>query len=245
VVAELCVLSNVTVAFGGLKAIDDVSLTLHDDSGIAGMIGPNGAGKSTCLKVIAGALKPTSGNVEVLGHRLRGKPNTAKVAREGVARTFQIPRPFARMSVRENVLVARLATLRRGRGDPQAEVDELLERMDLSDVADKLAGSLPLAARKKLEVARAMAIEPKLLLLDEVFEGLSDTEIQELVGILRDLHESGIKLLLVEHVLRALRQLATYLVVLDKGCLIAEGEVEEVLCSDCVKEAYLGFGGAT
>lgn len=242
--SELCVLENVTVAFGGVRALDGVSLSLNADAGITGIIGPNGAGKSTCLSVIAGAQKPTSGTVKVLGRQLTHNANTAKVARWGVARTFQIPRPFVDMTVRENVMVARLASSR-GKGVDQAgRVDELLERMGLGDISAKLAGSLALASRKKLEVARAMAINPKLILLDEVFEGLSDYEIQELVTILRGLHEGGIRLVLVEHVLRALRQLATSLVVFEKGSVIAQGDVDDVLESARVKEAYLGFGGA-
>jgi len=244
-VSELCVLKNVTVAFGGVKALDNVSLALDADAGVTGIIGPNGAGKSTCLSVIAGALKPTAGSVQVLGRSLTGKANTAKVARWGVARTFQIPRPFVGMTIRENVMVARLAS-RRGKGvDHAASVDELLERIGLNRISAKLAGSLALAQRKKLEVARAMAINPKLILLDEVFEGLSDSEIQELVTILRGLREDGIRLVLVEHVLRALRQLATSLVVFEKGVVIAQGDIGDVLASSRVREAYLGFGAAT
>lgn len=240
----LCVLDNVTVAFGGVKAMDDVSLTLTKEMGITGIIGPNGAGKSTALSVIAGARRPTSGGAEVLGRQLSRRTTASKVARWGVARTFQIPRPFVDMTVRENVMVARLAHSRGSAAEQVASVDELLRRMDLHDISGKLAGSLALASRKKLEVARALAIAPKLLLLDEVFEGLSDSEIQELVAILQAVHEDGIHLILVEHVLRALRQLATSLVVLEKGAVLAQGPVDEVLEDPRVQEAYLGFGGA-
>lgn len=241
--SSLVALDAVTVAFGGVKALDDVTLHLDAGAGITGIIGPNGAGKSTCLSVIAGARRPTSGTVAVLGNRLVRTHATA-VARSGVARTFQVPRPFSDMTVRENVLVARLASRARSRRSEADKVEQLLERMRLADIAGQNAGSLPLAARKKLEVARAMAIEPRLVLLDEVFEGLSDKEIGELVTILRGLDADGIHLVLVEHVLRALRQLATSLVVFEKGSVIAHGDVEEVLSSDRVKEAYLGFGGA-
>ena len=243
-VPHACVLDNVTVAFGGVKAMDGVSLTLETDGAITGIIGPNGAGKSTCLSVIAGARRPTSGHVEVLGRRLSGRTSSAKVARWGVARTFQIPRPFVDMTVRENVMVARLASSRGKAAVQAASVDDLLERMGLHDISSKPAGSLALASRKKLEVARAMAINPKLILLDEVFEGLSDVEIQELVSILKSVHDDGIRLVLVEHVIKALRQLATALVVFEKGTVIAEGSVEDVLSNRRVQEAYLGFGGA-
>jgi ABC-type branched-subunit amino acid transport system ATPase component len=241
---ELIVLNNVTVAFGGVKALNDVNLSLHADSGITGIIGPNGAGKSTCLSVVAGARRPSSGAVRVLNRDLTRRANAAGVARWGVARTFQVPRPFVDMTVRENVMVARLAGTRRKATREASTVDLILERMGLDRISAQLSGSLPLAGRKKLEVARAIAIDPKLLLLDEVFEGLSDSEIHDLVDILRGLHEEGIHLLLVEHVLRALRQLATSLVVFEKGAVIAQGEVDEVLRSPQVQEAYLGFGGA-
>ncbi|MPZ62138.1 MAG: ATP-binding cassette domain-containing protein [Propionibacteriales bacterium] len=243
-VPEICRLENVTMAFGGVKALDDVSLALGAHTGITGIIGPNGAGKSTCLNVVAGARRPTSGRVTVLGQQLTRSATSTKVARRGVARTFQIPRPFAAMSVRENVLVAVQASAPVRMSRAEQAVEELLEQIGLTSVAGQLAGSLALASRKKLEVARAMAIQPRVLLLDEVFEGLSDTEIHEMVTILRGLDARGIRLVLVEHVLRALRQLATELVVFEKGTVIAHGDVEEVLHDSRVQEAYLGFGGA-
>lgn len=242
---ELCALENVTVAFGGVKALDGLSFSVDDDTGITGVIGPNGAGKSTALSVLSGTRPFSSGRARVLGREITKRATTTKVARWGVARTFQIPRPFVDMTVRENVTVARLATVKRGvRPAEHAQVvEELLERVGLSGLASAPAASLALAPRKKLEVARAVATEPRLILLDEVFEGLSESEIHELVAILRDLHEHGTKLILVEHVLRALRLLATSLVVLEKGTVIAHGEVDEVLRSPQVQEAYLGFGG--
>lgn len=243
--SPLVELRDVTVAFGGVKAMDDVSFTLSEKAGITGIIGPNGAGKSTCLSVIAGARRPTSGHVSVLGRPLGRRTNTASVSRHGVVRTFQIPRPFVDMTIRENVEVAMLAGGRTRRSAKAAEIDDLLERMGLQDSAAQPAGSLPLAARKKLEVARAMATKPELLLLDEVFEGLSDVEIQDLISILRSLDDDGVRLLLVEHVLRALRQLATSLIVFEKGAVIAEGELNEVLDSHRVREAYLGVGADT
>ncbi|WP_109471987.1 ABC transporter ATP-binding protein [Ornithinimicrobium cavernae] len=233
---------NVTVAFGGVKALDNVSLTIGPDTGIVGIIGPNGAGKSTCLSVIAGARRPRSGTVEAMGVPLGRRTNPATMTHAGVARTFQIPRPFTQMTVRENVQVAFAATRRSSDAELQELADHLLERLGIRDQAGKLAGALPLAVRKKLEVARGMAVNPKLLLLDEVFEGLSDTEISDMVTILRGLHEDGVHLVLVEHVLRALRQLADTLIVFEKGQVIATGPVDEVLQSPEVKKAYLGKG---
>lgn len=242
---NICVLDNVTVAFGGVRALDNVSLTLPSDAGITGIIGPNGAGKSTCLSVIAGARRPTQGNVEVLGRQLPRNASSTKIARWGVARTFQIPRPFAGLTVRENILVASRAHSRRRASAAEAAADQVLERMGLAAVSNQTAGSLALAGRKKLEVARAIAIEPEVILLDEVFEGLSDSEIHDVVSILRGLDSDGIRLVLVEHVLRALRQLANQLVVFEKGAVIAHGHVDEVLQSRQVQEAYLGFGDAS
>lgn len=241
---KIFTLDHVTVAFGGVKAVDDVTLSVDDGPGILGIIGPNGAGKSTALSVLCGARRPTSGTVTVLGQKFRGGANPSKAARLGVGRTFQIPRPFVDMTIRENVLVALVADSFASPSKHAAQADELLSRFGLANIADEKAGALPLAQRKKLEVARAVATTPKLLLLDEVFEGLSDAEINEMVGILLGLSSEGIKLVLVEHVLRALRQLATEMVVLEKGKVIAEGAVDDVLASDRVKAAYLGFGSA-
>ncbi|HEX6195683.1 MAG TPA: ATP-binding cassette domain-containing protein [Jiangellaceae bacterium] len=243
--SALVALENVTVAFGGVKALDDVSLRVEPDSGIVGVIGPNGAGKSTCLAVIAGARRPTSGSVEALGTRLGKRTNPTTMAHAGVARTFQIPRPFAQMTVRENVLVALTAANKARTAELERRADELLVRLGIAEHTNNHAGGLPLAVRKKLEMARGMAIGPKLLLLDEVFEGLSDTEIEDVVEILTGLHRDGIHLILVEHVLRALRRLAQTLVVFEKGKIIAHGEVDQVLESPQVKQAYLGQNGAT
>ena len=236
-------LDGVTVAFGGVLALNAVTLDVTTEDGIVGIIGPNGAGKSTCLSVIAGARPATSGTVTALGRPLGSRPNPTRMSRAGVVRTFQIPRPFAEMTIRENVVVA-LASKKRARTSVLVrEADVLLERLGLGPLAGNKAGSLPLAVRKKLEVGRAVASSPRLLLLDEVFEGLSDTEITDMVRILRELHDDGIHLVLVEHVLRALRQLAQTLVVFEKGQVLAHGDLETVLDSAEVKQAYLGGGG--
>lgn len=240
-----CVLENVTVSFGGVKANDDVSLVIDSQPGIMGIIGPNGAGKSTALNVIAGARRPTSGRVEVMGKTLRGNANPGMVARMGVGRTFQIPRPFGQMTLKENVMVGLINKRFRLPSAYEHKAMEILEQVGLASQAGNTAGSLPLASRKKLELARVMSISPKMMLLDEVFEGLSDQEIQDIVGILNGLKDQGIRLVMVEHVIRALRQLATELVVFEKGKIIAQGEINSVLDSDEVKKAYLGFGEST
>jgi ABC-type branched-subunit amino acid transport system ATPase component len=237
-----CVLENVTVSFGGVKANDDVSLVIDSKPGIMGIIGPNGAGKSTALNVIAGARRATSGRVEVMGKTLRGNADPGAVARMGVGRTFQIPRPFGQMTLRENVMVGLISKKFRLPQAHEKTSMDILEQVGLASIANSTAGALPLAARKKLELARVMSIEPKMMLLDEVFEGLSDQEIQDIVTILKGLRDRGIRLVMVEHVIRALRQLATELVVFEKGKIIAQGEITSVLDSDEVKKAYLGFG---
>lgn len=239
-----CVMENVTVSFGGVKANDDVSLVIDSEPGIMGIIGPNGAGKSTALNVIAGARRPTSGRIEVMGKTLRGGANPGAVARMGVGRTFQIPRPFGQMTLRENVMVGLISKRFRLPQAYEARATEILEQVGLASQADSTAGALPLASRKKLELARVMSIGPSMMLLDEVFEGLSDKEIGEIVAILKSLRDQGIRLVMVEHVIRALRQLATELVVFEKGRIIAQGEMNAVLASDEVKQAYLGFGGS-
>lgn len=239
-----CVMENVTVSFGGVKANDDVSLVIDSEPGIMGIIGPNGAGKSTALNVIAGARRPTSGRIEVMGKTLRGGANPGAVARMGVGRTFQIPRPFGQMTLSENVMVGLISKRFRLPQAHEARATEILEQVGLASQADSTAGALPLASRKKLELARVMSIGPRMMLLDEVFEGLSDQEIGEIVTILKSLRDQGIRLVMVEHVIRALRQLATELVVFEKGRIIAQGEMNAVLDSDQVKEAYLGFGGS-
>ncbi len=237
-----CVLENVTVSFGGVKANDDVSLVIDSKPGIMGIIGPNGAGKSTALNVIAGARRATSGRVEVMGKTLRGNADPGAVARMGVGRTFQIPRPFGQMTLRENVMVGLINKKFRLPQAYEKTAMDILEQVGLASIANSTAGALPLAARKKLELARVMSIEPKMMLLDEVFEGLSDQEIQDIVAILRGLRDRGIRLVMVEHVIRALRQSATELVVFEKGKIIAQGEINSVLDSEEVKKAYLGFG---
>lgn len=239
-----CVMENVTVSFGGVKANDDVSLVIDSEPGIMGIIGPNGAGKSTALNVIAGARRPTSGRIEVMGKTLRGGANPGAVARMGVGRTFQIPRPFGQMTLRENVMVGLISKRFRLPQAYEARATEILEQVGLASQANSTAGALPLASRKKLELARVMSIGPRMMLLDEVFEGLSDQEIGEIVAILKSLRDQGIRLVMVEHVIRALRQLATELVVFEKGRIIAQGEMNAVLDSDEVKQAYLGFGGS-
>lgn len=228
---------KLTKRFGGLVANDEVSFTV-DAGEIVAIIGPNGSGKSTLFNCIAGHHSPTSGSVRLAGVELIGRAPEA-IARFGLMRTWQIPRSFAGMSVLENVMVGALlrhpAPVR-----ARHEAQRVLDAVALSDRGAARAGDLNIARQKRLELARALAASPTLLLLDEVAGGLNPAEAQELVGILREIHARGITLLIVEHVLEVVMRLAHRVLVLEHGELIASGTPEEVVRDPVVIEAYLG-----
>ncbi len=225
--------------FGGLVALEEVSLVLPAGS-VTGVIGPNGAGKSTLIGLLGGALRPDAGNILFDGRDITALPAEER-ARLGIGRTYQIPRPFLEMTVEENLEVAQAATQRRLRGaDRQRRRRELLEQAGLTDVGSRCARELPLLRRKRLEVARALALEPRILLLDEVGAGLVDSEISELVALIKNVAARGVTILIVEHVLRVVRECCSRLHVLDFGRSIAEGDPATVLASDDVASVYLG-----
>ena len=225
--------------FGGLIAVDDLSLEVRAGS-ILGVIGPNGAGKSTLIGLIAGALRVSTGSVRLEGRDITARSAAAR-ARLGIGRTYQIPRPFLEMTVEENLEVAQLGSGRRQRVSvARVARSEILERCGLTAERDRFARELPLLRRKRLEVARALALEPRLLLLDEVGAGLTGEEITELVNLIRSVQADGVTVLLVEHVLRIVRETCTRLIVLNFGRKLAEGRPAEVLSSDAVAEVYLG-----
>ena len=233
----LLTLDAVRKRFRGLVAVDGVSFAVPQGA-IFGLIGPNGAGKTTLFNVIAGAMRPDGGAIHFVGEPIHGLPADA-VCRRGIARTFQVVRPFPALSVEDNVLIGALLH-RHDVKTARAHARELLGRLDLFDKRHRPAATLTLPDRKRLEVARALATEPRLLLLDEVMAGLRPTETDRMVAILRALNRDGLTILLIEHVMRAVMALATHVLVLDHGVAIAEGAPEAVVRDPAVVQSYLG-----
>lgn len=232
---------NLSISFGGLKAVSNVTLTVPQGK-ITALIGPNGAGKSTLFGLVSGFLKPTQGAVAFEGQTITGMQPHA-VCRLGMTRTFQIVQPFAQQTVRENIAVG--AHLHEGnRAAALAAAEEVAKRVGLADQLDKLAASLTIAGRKRLELARALATKPKLILLDEVLAGLNPQEVGEMIPVLRGIRDSGVTVFMIEHVMQAVMNLAEYVWVIAQGELIAEGLPTEVTSNERVIEAYLGHGTA-
>ena len=233
---------DLTKRFGGLLAVDAASFTVAE-FGIVGLIGPNGAGKTTLFTMIAGFAPPTSGRVTYQGRDITGLP-AHRLAQMGIARTFQIVQPFATLSVQENIAVG--AYLRHARRAEAMDVARgVAERVGLGPMLDRPAGSLTVAGRKRLELARALATEPKLLLLDEVLAGLNPSEVRDMIPVVRSLRdEGGVTLLIVEHVMQAVMQLCDTVNVLAQGRIIAQGAPQAVARDPAVIEAYLGHGAA-
>lgn len=228
---------NLTKRFGGLVANKDISLSV-DAGEIIAIIGPNGAGKSTLFNGLAGHHEPTSGTVEFNGAPLAGK-KPEQVAAMGLARTYQIPRNFGQMTVLENAMVG--AMLRHVRlDDARREAARVLELVGLAERAGVRASELNVAGQKRVELARALATEPRMLLLDEVAGGLNPTEAIALAEILRGIHARGVTLVIVEHVLEVVMRLAQRVLVLNFGQMIAEGPPAEIVRNPTVIEAYLG-----
>jgi branched-chain amino acid transport system ATP-binding protein len=226
--------------FRGLIAVDQVSFAVPQGA-IFAVIGPNGAGKTTLFSMIAGAMAPDGGAIIFAGKPIDGMPADA-VCRRGIARTFQIVRPFPALSVEDNVTIGALLHRRDVEAARQHALT-LLRRLDLFDKRHRIASTLTLPDRKRLEVARALATEPQLLLLDEVMAGLRPTETDRMVAILQAINRDfGLTILLIEHVMRAVMALASRVLVLDHGIAIAEGTPEAVVRDPAVVQSYLGVG---
>ncbi len=229
--------TSVSKAFGGLMAVSDVSFEMRPRE-IVGLIGPNGAGKTTLFNVISGYYAPTRGQILFGGKDVSGQPPYALAAR-GIGRTFQVVKPFAGLSVMDNVVVA--ALLRHPRlVHAEAHARSVLELTGLADRAHLPAASLTLAGRKRLEISKALALEPSFLLLDEVVAGLNPTEIDRTIELILALRERGMTILIVEHIMRVIMKISDRLVVLNFGEKIAEGSPAEVASNRAVIEAYLG-----
>ncbi len=232
---------GVSRRFGGLLAVNAASMTAPA-ARITALIGPNGAGKTTLFAVISGFLKPSAGHVRYSGDDITGEP-PHRLARRGIARTFQIVQPFAGLSVRENILVG--AHLRhRARTEALALAEKVGEEVGLGDMLERPAHALTVAGRKRLELARALATEPRLLLLDEVLAGLNPSEIRDVIPVIRALSARGIAIIMIEHVMQAVMSLAEHVFVLAEGRIIAEGNPGQVADNPVVVEAYLGHGAA-
>ena len=236
--SALLTIDAVSKRFRGLVAVDRLSFEVPA-GGIYAVIGPNGAGKTTLFNMIAGVFAPDSGAISFAGERIDGLPPD-RICRRGIGHTFQIVRPFPALSVEDNVIVGALLH-RRHVLDARVHAHDVLRRLDLYDKRAQPASSLTLPDRKRLEVARSLATDPKLLLLDEVMAGLRPTETDRMVAILKELNrDTGLTILLIEHVMRAVMALAARILVLHHGAAIAQGTPEAVVRDPAVIHSYLG-----
>ncbi len=238
---SLLEIRKVSRFFGGLAALNGVDLHVEEGE-VVGLAGQNGAGKTTLINVIAGIFPPSAGAVLFEGRPIHGLPPN-QIARRGLARTFQLARSFSELSVEENVMVGALfgASPAAGVDAAAARARAVLELVDLLDRRAAKPGELTLAARKRLELARALATQPRLLLLDEVVAGLTTVETDEMLGCLRKVRERGVALIIIEHVLEVMLEFADRMYVLDHGEVIGEGTPADVLANAAVIEAFIGL----
>ena len=236
-------LKKVRKFFGGVKAVESFSLDVGEGE-IVGLIGPNGAGKSTLFNCVAGVFPPTAGEILFQGMKINNQ-KPWDLCRKGLARTFQIVKPFASRTVLYNVMVGAFATTDK-RAEAEQRALEVLHDLHMEGKKDLRAGNLTIADRKRLEIAKALATRPKLLLLDEVMAGLRPTEVDEMVSIIKQLREGGITIFVIEHIMRAIMALSDRIAVLHFGTKIAEGSPHEIAHDERVIKAYLGeeYGAA-
>jgi len=234
-------IDNVSKSFGGFAALTDVSITVAQGERF-GLIGPNGSGKTTLINCVSGALRNDAGTITFAGEDLSALPAYQRV-RRGIARSFQIPRPFTSMSVLENLVVPLEFVAHRGslhKADTESEAMELLKGMGLADKARAQSNTLSQVELRKLELARAMASRPRLLISDEAMAGLASNEIGEVLEILFKLNESGITIIMIEHIMQAVMRFSQRVICLDAGRIICEGTPETIVANADVQRAYLG-----
>jgi branched-chain amino acid transport system ATP-binding protein len=237
--ATILVADRVSRRFGGIQAVDDVSFALQEGE-IVALIGPNGAGKTTLVNMMTGVHRASDGHIRFQGRDVTGQ-RPFEAARRGIARTFQIVQPFPRMTVVENVAAGALfGGAHASVADAMASAREQLEFMGLAAFADRPASALTLAGRKRLELAKSMAMQPKVLLLDEVNAGLNASEIDGALRLIRQIAERGVTILVIEHLMKVVLSLAERVLVLHHGQLIAEGSAHDIVQDKRVIEAYLG-----
>jgi branched-chain amino acid transport system permease protein len=233
--------ADLVKSFGGVHALQGVSVQVREGE-LIGLVGPNGSGKTTLVNLLAGAFRPSSGEIRIDGHSTTGMP-PHRITHLGVARTYQIPRPFQTMTVRDNVAVAIMfGRVPQSLHHARRAAEEYLALVGMAHLANGRPSEINLHERQLLEMARALATRPRVLLLDEALAGLSPVEVDHAVEVVRRIHASGITIVLVEHLLRVVNQLATRVVVLDQGRLLADGLPDVVMRDPAVVGAYLGSG---
>jgi len=230
-------LKDLTISFGGLTAVNKLNTKLYNGEAV-GLIGPNGAGKTTAFNLIVGVYKPTDGQVFFDGEDITGL-EPYEVCRKGIGRTFQVVKPFGKMTVLQNIMVGAFVNTAKQK-EAKRIATEIMEKVGLRNKRDDLAQNLTIPERKRLEVAKALATKPKLLLLDEVLAGLNPTEIEDAIVLIKSINQEGITVLMIEHVLQATMAICSRIIVLDYGKKIAEGTPAEVTSNSEVIKAYLG-----